>query len=168
MNIRTIGPVFLAAGMALALTACGGGGSGSNQTNTGNTETTGSHAKQVNPLHSLHNEMSGKVLNINMGAMNNSKQDGSASVGASGKGISVAVHIFNEPKGASEPAHIHRGTCKNLDPVPWKSLSPVANGTSMTHINGVTLDDIKKGHYAINVHDPKNLKRYVSCGDLST
>jgi len=167
MNMRTIGPVIMAAGMALALTACGGGAS-NNKTNTGNTETTGSHPKQINPLHSLHNKMSGKVLNINMGAMNNSKQDGSASVGADGKGIKVAVHVFNEPKGASEPAHIHRGTCKNLDPVPWKSLSPVANGTSMTHIDGVTLDDLKKGHYAINVHDPKNLKRYVSCGDLTT
>jgi hypothetical protein len=163
MSKSTFGPALLAAGILLGLAACGGG----NQTNTGNTETTGSHVKQVNPLHVAHNAMSGTVMNINMGAMNGSKQDGSANVGRSGSGLRVVVHIFNEPKGASEPAHIHRGTCKNLDPVPWKVLSNVVNGTSTTTVPGVTLDQIKKGHYAINVHDQHNLKRYVSCGDLT-
>ncbi|MFN2448535.1 MAG: hypothetical protein ABR508_01905 [Candidatus Baltobacteraceae bacterium] len=166
MNTRTLAPALLAAGMALVLAACGSGSS--NQTNTGNTQTTGSHMKQINPLHKAHNEMTGKVLNVNMGAMNSSKQDGSASVGTTGNGLSVVVKVFNEPKGGSEPAHIHRGTCKNLDPVPWKPLAAVVNGASTTHVAGVTLDQIKKGHYAINVHDQHNLKRYVSCGDLST
>lgn len=158
------------AGIAIALAGCGGGSASSNAstTNTGNTESSGTHAKQINPLHKLHNVMSGSVINVNMGAMNGSKQDGSASVTQKGKTLSVAVHVFNEPKGASEPAHIHKGTCKKLDPVPYRSLSNVVNGTSNTTVTGLSIAEIKKGHFAINVHKSlKDLKVYVSCGDLT-
>lgn len=164
-NIRTAAGAALALAAVVGLAACGGGNSG--QTNTGNTESAGTHAKQVNPLHVAHNEMSNKQLNINMGAMNKSKQDGSASVADKGKGVEVKVTVFNEPKGASEPAHIHKGTCKNLDPAPWKPLKNVVNGASVTEIPGVSVADIKKGTYAINVHkSAADLKTYVSCGDL--
>lgn len=167
MNIRIL-PALAAAGLCVSLAACGGGGN-SNQTNTGNTETTGSHAKQINPLHKAHNEMSGKKIDINMGAMNGSKQDGSASAEAKGSGVLVTVKVFNEPKGASEPAHIHKGTCKKLDPAPFKPLSNVVDGKSVTTVAGVTIDELKKGTYAINVHkSAADLKTYVSCGDLKT
>lgn len=167
INSRTLAAGITALAAAVALTACGGGGGGTS-TNTGNKETTGSTVKQVNPAHVAHNEMSGNVLNINMGAMNGSKQDGSASVGNKGKGVQVSIHLKNEPKGASEPAHIHKGTCKNIDPAPWKPLKNVVNGGSETFIAGVTVADIKKGKYAINVHKSANdLKTYVSCGDLT-
>ena len=161
-SIALVGTVAAAA----ALTACGGGGGGTS-TNTGNKETTGTQVKQFNPLHSAHNAMSGKLLNINMGAMNGSKQDGSASIGDKGKGVEVTIHVVNEPKGASEPAHIHKGTCKNIDPAPWKPLKNVVDGTSVTELAGVTVADLKKAKYAINVHKSANdVKTYVSCGDL--
>ena len=151
---------------SLALAGCGGGNAGS--TNTGNTESSGTQAKQLNPLHMAHNAMSGHVLNINMGAMNGSKQDGSATVADKGKGVLVTIHLNNEPKGASEPAHIHQGTCKNLNPAPWKPLKNVVGGVSVTPVAGVSVAEIKKGHYAINAHKSLNdLKTYVSCGDLS-
>lgn len=162
---RTAAAAAMALAAVVSLAACGGGNAG--DTNTGNKETTGSHAKQVNPLHVAHNEMSSKQLNINMGAMNNSRQDGSASVADKGKGVEVKVTVFNEPKGASEPAHIHKGTCKNLDPAPWKPLKNVVNGASTTEIPGLTVADLKKGTYAVNVHkSASDLKTYVSCGDL--
>jgi hypothetical protein len=111
--------------------------------------------------------MSGGVLNINMGAMNGSKQDGSASVTNKGNGVEVVVTLNNEPKGASEPSHIHKGTCKNIDPAPWKPLKNVVNGKGTTMLPGVTVADLKKGTYAINVHKSANdLQTYVSCGDL--
>lgn len=159
---------IFAAGAALAasfiLTACGGGNA---KTNTGNTESSGTQVKQVNPAHMAHNAMSGSVLNINMGAMNGSKEDGSASVSNKGNGVQVVVHVANEPKSASQPAHIHKGTCKNLDPTPWKPLQNVVGGTSTTFVSGVTVAELKKGTYAINVHKSLNdLKTYVSCGDL--
>jgi hypothetical protein len=152
---------------ALMLAACGGGGGGNANTNTGNKETSGTQVKQVNPAHVAHNAMSGSVMNINMGAMNGSKQDGSASITNKGKGVEVVVKLNNEPKGASEPSHIHQGTCKKINPAPWKPLKNVVDGTATTMVPGVTVAELKKGTYAINVHkSAADLKTYVSCGDL--
>ena len=164
MKIRwTAAAAALAA--SLFLVACGGGNS--NSTNTGNTESSGTQVKQVNPLHVAHNAMSKHVLDINMGAMNGSKQDGSATVADKGKGVQVTIHLNNEPKGASEPAHIHQGTCKNLNPAPWKMLKNVVGGASNSFVPDLSVAEIKKGHYAINAHKSLNdLKTYVSCGDL--
>lgn len=128
---------------------------------------TGTAMATPNTVHRMHNAMSGKVQNINMGPQNGSKQNGTATVKGAPGGVLVVVSVFNEPKGASEPAHIHAGTCAKLNPAPWKPLSNVVNGKSTTMVKGVTVDQIKGGHYAINVHESaKNLKKYVSCGDL--
>ena len=128
---------------------------------------TGSAFATPNTMHRMHNAMSGKVQNINMGPLNGSKQNGTATIKGVPGGVWVKVAVFNEPKGASEPAHIHAGTCDKLNPAPWKPLSNVVNGTSTTTIKGVTVDQLKGAHYAINVHaSAANLKKYVSCGDL--
>lgn len=128
---------------------------------------TGSAFATPNVMHKMHNAMSSKVLNINMGPQNGSKQNGTASVKDVSGGVWVKVSVFNEPKGASEPAHIHDGTCKKLNPAPYKPLTNVVNGTSVTTVKGVTIAALKKEHYAINVHESAaNLKRYVSCGDI--
>lgn len=174
MNHSKAIPIISALGLALALSACGGGGGNNNQ-NAGNNAGQGGGNKgsqqvqQVNPAHVLHNEMSGHKLNINMGQQNNSGEAGSASVAdAKSGGVDVTIQIKSEPKGASQPAHIHKGTCTKLDPAPWKPLTSVISGKSFTHIPGVTVAEIKKGKYAINVHKSANdLKTYVSCGDLT-
>lgn len=128
---------------------------------------TGTAMATPNTLHRMHNAMSGKVQNINMGAQNGSKQNGTATIKGVTGGVLVKVAVFNEPKGASEPAHIHAGTCAKLNPAPWKPLSNVVNGTSVTMVKGVTVDQLKASHYAINVHaSAADLKKYVSCGDL--
>ena len=165
---------FLAAVSAVCaaslLAACGGGSNSSSSgttTNTGNKETSGTHAKQLNPIHAAHNAMSGKVIDINMGAMNGSKQDGSAHLVQQGGSVAVTVQLFNEPKGASEPAHIHQGTCEKLNPAPYKPLHNVVGGKSQTTVAGLTIAELKKGHFAINAHkSAADLKTYVSCGTL--
>lgn len=120
-----------------------------------------------NSMNNMHNAMSSKVLNINMGQQNGSKQDGTATVKDVQGGVQVKVSVQNEPAGASEPAHIHQGTCAKLNPAPWKPLSNVVNGTSVTTVKGITVADLKKAHYAINVHkSASDLATYVSCGDL--
>ena len=120
-----------------------------------------------NTMHKMHNAMSSSVLNINMGPQNGSKQNGTASVKDVAGGVAVKVSVFNEPKNASEPAHIHMGTCAKLNPAPYKPLSNVVHGTSTTTVKGISVASLKKGHYAINVHESAaNLKHYVSCGDL--
>ena len=128
---------------------------------------TGTAFAVPNAMHRMHNAMSSKVLNINMGAQNGSKQNGTASLKDVAGGVWVKVSVFNEPKGGSEPAHIHQGTCKKLNPAPYKPLSNVVNGTSTTTVKGITVASLKKAHYAINVHQSAaNLKKYVSCGDI--
>jgi len=119
-----------------------------------------------NAMHDMHNAMSKTNLNINMAPLNGSKQNGTANVKDVKGGIEVTVSVFNEPKGASQPAHIHQGRCPNVTPAPWKPLKNVVNGKSVTMVKGVTVAELKAGKYAINVHDEHNLKRYVSCGDL--
>ena len=127
----------------------------------------GSALATPNTLHRMHNAMSGKVQNINMGALNGSKQNGTATVKGAPGGVWVKIAVFNEPKGASEPAHIHMGTCQKGNPAPWKPLSNVVNGTSITTVKGVSVDQLKAGHYFLNVHkSAANLKTYVSCGNL--
>ena len=120
-----------------------------------------------NTMHSMHNAMAKTTLNLNMGEQNNSKQNGTASVKAVSGGVLVTVSVMNEPANAVEPAHIHMGTCAKLNPAPWKPLSNVVNGKSTTTVSGVTIAQLKKGHYAINVHESAaNISHYVSCGDI--
>ena len=120
-----------------------------------------------NTMHAMHNSMATQNLNFNMGEQNESKQNGTGTVKAVPGGVWVKISVFNEPKGASEPAHIHQGPCSKLNPAPWKKLNDVVNGTSITTIKGVSFDQMKKGHYSANVHESSaNLKHYVSCGDI--
>jgi len=120
-----------------------------------------------NTMNHVDNAMSAHSMTINLGAQNGSKQDGQAFLNDTAAGLRVKLQVKNEPSGASEPAHIHQGTCAKLNPAPWKPLSNVVGGVSVTTIPNLTLAELKKGQYAINIHQSAaNLKHYVSCGDL--
>lgn len=72
----------------------------------------------------------------------------------------------------THPAHIHEGTCEELDPNP---LFPLENPTqiedgmvaySVTSLD-VSVDDVLAAPHAINVHEsPENAANYVACGNL--
>lgn len=120
-----------------------------------------------NTMNHVNNAASAHAMTINLGAQNGSKQDGQAFLNDTPEGLKVKLQVKNEPAGASEPAHIHQGSCAKLNPAPWKPLSNVVNGVSVTTIKGLTIADIKKTQLAINVHQSaSNLGHYVSCGDL--
>ena len=120
-----------------------------------------------NTVNHMTNAMSKNALTINMGAQNGSKQNGQAWFNDTPGGLRVKIQLHNEPAGASEPSHIHPGHCAKLNPAPWKPLSNVVNGVSVTTLPHVTVAMLKKGTYAVNVHESaSNLKRYVSCGDI--
>ena len=120
-----------------------------------------------NTMNHMDNAMSAHSMTINLGAQNGSKQDGQAFLNDTSGGLRVKLQVKNEPAGASEPAHIHQGRCAKLNPAPWKALSNVVNGVSVTTIPNLTLADLKKAPYAINIHQSAaNLKHYVSCGDI--
>ena len=121
----------------------------------------------TNTMNHVNNAFSAHSMTINMGAQNGSGQNGQAFLNDTSGGLRIKVQLKNEPAGASEPSHIHEGTCAKLNPAPWKALSNVINGVSVTTLPGVTLAQLKKSHYAINVHQSaSNLKHYVSCGDI--
>ncbi len=121
----------------------------------------------TNSMNHMNNAASPHAMTINMGAQNGSKQDGQAFLNDTSAGLKVKVQLKNEPAGASEPAHIHQGSCAKLNPAPWKGLSNVVNGVSTTTIKGLTIAELKKAKYAINVHQSAaNIAHYVSCGDL--
>ena len=121
----------------------------------------------TNTMNHMNNAMSAHAMTINLGAQNGSKQDGQAFLNDTSAGLKVKLQLKNEPAGASEPAHIHQGTCAKLNPAPWKGLSNVINGVSVTTIKGLTIADLKKAKYAINVHQSAaNITHYVSCGDI--
>ena len=120
----------------------------------------------------VKNRPMGMPTTIHMRPQNGSQQLGTATLRDVAGAVQVEIHLANVPSGASEPAHIHIGTCAVLNPHPYIALANVINGNSMTLIpktavpGGVSVAKLLRSHYAINVHDAKNLKRYVSCGNI--
>lgn len=114
------------------------------------------------PAFAAHHE-----IKVPLSAQNNSGETGEAVITEMGKGIEVTLHIKGGPKGVAQPAHIHPGTCANLNPVPKYPLENVVDGKSVTKLPSVTLADLFKEPMAINVHESaQDLKKYVACGDI--
>jgi hypothetical protein len=105
------------------------------------------------------------TLTLVLKEQNGSGQNGTAVIFSKGNGVQVSLSLTNgttEP----QPAHIHKGTCANLDPKPALPLSSVVSGRSDTDVL-ITLADLEKGGYAINVHkSAAEVGTYVACGDI--
>ena len=98
--------------------------------------------------------------------LNNSGEVGVVTLTARGNKTEVSLSVQGAPKGVAQPAHIHKGSCDNLNPMPAFPLNSVVNGRSNTLVNE-PLSKLMSGNYAVNVHaSAKNLKRYVACGEL--
>ena len=65
-----------------------------------------------------------------------------------------------------QPAHIHPGTCAELDPTPKYPLTNVENGRSETTVEASPLELVTEP-LAVNVHKSEaEADTYVACGDL--
>lgn len=139
---------LLLASTTIALVGCGGGGNGTSGGGGGSS--------------------SAQKMTVKLGAQNGSGETGTATLTAMGSGkTKVVVALSNAPSQA-QPAHIHKGSCAKLNPVPEYALQNVMNGHSESVV-GVSLASLKKGTFAINVHkSQKDLKTYVACGNLSS
>ena len=105
-------------------------------------------------------------VNVKMAPQAGSTESGTATLTKEGADSTKVVVNLSGATG-QQPAHIHKGTCANLDPKPSYPLSPVANGKSETVVKA-PIDDLSKGGYAINVHkSTQDLKTYVSCGEIA-
>ena len=84
------------------------------------------------------------------------------------EGPKTEVDLFIKPlPGATQPAHIHAGTC----PVPGDvkyPLTSVVDGKSKTTVDAA-LTDLLAGSLAINTHlSAQNIGKYVACGNLKS
>ena len=107
-------------------------------------------------------------VSIDLSEQNASGQSGTATLSPNDDGtVHVSLEISNPPAEA-QPAHIHQGTCAELDPTPAFPLESVVNGTSESDVD-VSLQDLLDAvdGYAINVHkSDAEADVYVACGDI--
>src|SRR5689334_9446838 len=86
-----------------------------------------------------------------LNAQNGSGEDGTVTMTwVDATHTQVVIQLSNGTS-TPQPAHVHDGTCTNLDPKPKYPLNSVVNGLSETTI-AVGLDEIVHGGYAVNVH----------------
>jgi hypothetical protein len=105
------------------------------------------------------------AVSVPLNEQNGSGESGTATLTPTTGGINVVIALKGAPATA-QPAHIHDGTCADLKGVAHP-LTNVVNGSSTTVVTGVTMDQLLKGPYAINVHESAaNLGKYVACGNI--
>jgi plastocyanin len=102
--------------------------------------------------------------------------------------LGVAPGAAQQPAPAPHPAHIHNGTCAQLDPTPQYPLNDVGPRTTddqppnpadfkgqqsaiQPEVSSTTidakLDDLLAQPHALNVHESaQNINNYIACGDL--
>ena len=107
----------------------------------------------------------GGSLTVHLSAQNSSDQSGTATLTAEGEKTRVVIDI-SSGTATPQPAHVHEGSCADLDPTPKYPLQNVVDGMSTSTVSA-SLDDLKGKAYAVNVHKSESdLQTYVSCGDI--
>jgi Cu/Zn superoxide dismutase len=106
-------------------------------------------------------------LTLTMTSQNNSGITGTATFTDLGGGKTrVALQLSGAGSGP-EPAHIHGGSCAQLDPTPAFTLTNVVNGSSTTDVES-TLAQLTSRPYAVHVHKSQDeLTVYVACADIA-
>src|SRR5262249_61091583 len=72
----------------------------------------------------------GKPVTVKMGTQNKSGESGTAKLTPQGDQTKVEISLKGTPKGVAQPAHVHEGTCAQLDPKPKFPPSNVVDGKS--------------------------------------
>lgn len=158
-KVRYTAPLAGAAVAVLAIAGCSGGGSTSNS--------------------SASASASGDVVTVNLTQQNNSGMAGTATIRPinNGQQIQVDINVTGEPSGAHQPAHIHQGTCENLNPNPQFFLTDSGTQTDggqlwvqdgrASAIVTTTMQEIQSTPHAINIHlSPTDLPHYMACGNI--
>ena len=105
-------------------------------------------------------------VTITLREQSGSGQSGTAVLTAVGNQTRVVVTLSNPAAGVAQPAHIHEGTCANLNPQPRYPLQSLMNGRSETVVD-VPLSQLLAGQFAINVHkSQQEISTYVACGEI--
>ncbi|HET9341332.1 MAG TPA: hypothetical protein VFO25_00285 [Candidatus Eremiobacteraceae bacterium] len=104
---------------------------------------------------------------VQLDQMSSSGQTGTATLTSTiDNKTQVTIQLTGEPPNAQEPAHIHTGKCKKLNPKPAYLLTNVVGGTSTTTVNA-SLTSLEAGRFSVNVHEStQNFGTYVACGTI--
>jgi hypothetical protein len=106
-------------------------------------------------------------VTVRLREQNKSGESGTARLTPAGDKTKVEISLKGAPKGVSQPAHIHDGTCAKLDPKPKYGLENVVDGKSTTEVP-VALNKLLGEKVAINVHkSAQEAKVYVACGNIT-
>ncbi len=110
-------------------------------------------------------------VTVNLTEQNGSGESGTATLTKVGDQTKVVVDLQGTSAtmgSASQPAHIHKGSCAKLDPTPAYALADVKNGKSTSTV-AAKLDDLTKSAFVINVHkSAAEIQTYVACGAVGT
>jgi hypothetical protein len=107
-------------------------------------------------------------MTVSLGEQNGSTQSGEAVLTRVDDSTTHVVLSIGGGGDTPQPAHIHKGSCAQLDPQPEYALEDVVDGESSTHVDA-SLDELRDGEFAINVHKSADaLRIYVACGDIGS
>ena len=108
----------------------------------------------------------GSAVTVNLDEQNGSGESGTATLTpVSSTSTKVVVELSNPPSDP-QPAHIHPGTCANLDPTPKYALPNIVDGKVEATVP-VGLEQLQAGEFALNVHKSEaEVKVYFACGDI--
>ena len=117
-----------------------------------------------------------QTVRVKLKQENRSGQSGTATLVSRGSGFVVTIKVSPPKKfpGASQNAHIHRGTCaayrrlKSFDAqlaTVIDTLTNLSRNTSRTVVS-VPLKQRTTGRYSINIHEQNSPYTVVACGDI--
>jgi oxalate decarboxylase/phosphoglucose isomerase-like protein (cupin superfamily) len=164
---KTVLIVLALAALALVATGCGSDEDqdAAEDVTTALTDTEGAAETAEDLTESAEDALS-DALTRDLQEQNNSGITGTVELEpVDTESIKVVIELDGSPAGASHPAHIHPGTCADLDPTPEYPLENVVDGRSETTLEASSLE-VFTGEYAVNVHDADDPSRYVACANI--
>ena len=156
--------------LAAALLAAGCGGDDDQDAlegaTTALTDTEGAEETIEEVLTEAEEELEEAELTLDLQEQNSSGISGTVSLSPTSDGqLEVEIEVDGSD-GGPHPAHIHEGSCADLNPEPAFPLEDVVDGRSETTVD-VELTDLTLNEYAVNVHEsPENSATYVACADV--
>jgi Cu/Zn superoxide dismutase len=130
------------------------------------TDTTSAEETIEDVLTEAEDALEDVEVSLDLQEQNDSGITGTATLSPTSDGeVEVELEVDGS-EGGPHPAHIHKGSCADLDPNPAFPLEDVVDGRSETTVD-VDIDDLTADEYAINVHEsPENASNYVACADI--
>jgi hypothetical protein len=106
-------------------------------------------------------------VTFDLAEQGDSGQSGAVTLTADGERTRVVITL-ESPPAVPQPAHVHKGSCAELDPNPAYGLANVVDGSSTTVVDA-RLQELRDGSYAVNVHKSgSELDVYVACADIGS